>query len=61
MGLHIAYDLTTGEVITSNHSRHLRRLVSISNRANIKHGFPTGCWVFAHGKHAWDTLRKKIV
>ena len=45
---HTAYNLTTGEVICATRSNHLKRLVKRANRWAIRHGYPTGKWVFSH-------------
>jgi hypothetical protein len=45
---HIAYNAITGEVITTNNGRHLKRLVAKANRWAIKYGYPTGKWFFSH-------------
>ena len=53
---HLAYNLATGEVLTTNHANHLKRWVArhVANdrewaTANgVK--FPPSRWVFAHGR-----------
>ena len=45
---HIAYNKDSGEVITATRGNHLKRLVQRANRWAIRHGFPTGRWVFGH-------------
>ena len=46
---HIAYNLTTGEVIMTNTGNHLKRKVRECNRWAIHYGYPVGEWRFAHG------------
>ena len=56
---HAAYNIATGEVLTSNHANHLRRRVKKIERWNIEHGYGHGKWVFAHGKDWADKLARK--
>ena len=53
---HLAYNLSTGEVLTTNHSNHLKRWVA-RHIANDRKWFEAqgqvchpNRWVFAHGK-----------
>lgn len=52
---HLAYNLTTGEVFTTNHGNHLKRWVARHNANDRKWAkrygevFPPYRWVFAHG------------
>ena len=46
---HIAYNLTTGEVITTTTGNALKRRVRDCNRWAIRYGYPVGEWRFAHG------------
>ena len=45
---HIAYNLTTGEVITTTTGSHLKRKVKENNAWAIRYGYPVGEWRFAH-------------
>jgi hypothetical protein len=45
---HIAYNLTTGEVITTTTGNALKRRVRDCNRWAIRYGYPVGEWRFAH-------------
>ena len=56
---HAAYNITTGEVLTSNHANHLRRRVKRNESWNIEHGYPAGRWVFAHGRDWAEKLARK--
>ena len=57
---HAAYNLETGEVITTNNGNHLKRCVARASRWNRTHGYPVGTWIFAHGKDKEQRLRQKI-
>ena len=46
---HIAYNLTTGEVITTTTGNALKRRVRDCNHWAIRYGYPVGQWRFAHG------------
>ena len=59
MRLHIAYNLVTGEVLETNHANHLKRWVNRISFWDKKHGYPTGKWVFAHGKDAQERVLKR--
>ena len=50
--IHIAYNATTGEVLTSSNGNNLNRRVKRIERWNIEHGYGRGKWVFAHGNPA---------
>ena len=45
---HIAYNTTTGEVLTTTTGNALKRRVEREKRWNIAHGYPAGKWHFAH-------------
>ena len=61
---HLAYNLATGEVLTTNHANHLKRWVAhhIANdrkwAARWGEKFPRNRWVFAHGKDYTDCVAK---
>lgn len=64
MQKHLAYNLTTGEVLTTNHGSHLKRWVK-RHDANCRKWFeaqgqvcPPNRWVFAHGKDYTDCIAK---
>lgn len=46
---HIAYNLTTGEVIMTTTGNCLKRKVKKNNAWAIRYGYPVGEWRFAHG------------
>lgn len=46
---HAAFNLTTGEVLTSPHANNLKRRVKRNTAWDIAHGYGKGEWVFAHG------------
>ena len=56
---HAAYNITTGEVLTSNHANHLNRNVASNERWNRAHGYEAGRWVFAHGADWAEKLASK--
>lgn len=64
MQKHLAYNLTTGEVLTTNHANHLKRWVKRHTANDRKwaqaHGevLPPYRWVFAHGKDYTDCVAK---
>lgn len=58
--IHAAANLVTGEVLTTNHSSYLKRRVAQIERWNIRHGFGSGRWVFAHGSDWRKKLEAKI-
>lgn len=57
---HVAYNIETGEIITTNRSNHLKRCVKRNNRWNIANNYPTGRWLFAHNKQGVDRIRRTI-
>ncbi len=57
---HVAYNLITGEVITSNTGNELKRCVERNERWNRTNNFGKGKWVFAHGANAFDKIRNRI-
>ena len=58
MEKHIAYNLTTGEVVACSTSNQLKRYVRNINRANHKWGYSSGKWVFSH--RGVDALMAKV-
>lgn len=56
---HAAYNITTGEVLTSNHANHLKRWVAYHIDRTIREGGEAGIWVFAHGKNWKRSLAAK--
>jgi hypothetical protein len=46
---HAAFNLTTGEVLTSTHANTLKRRVKRNTAWDIAHGYGKSVWVFAHG------------
>jgi len=58
--MHVAYNIDTDEIITSNHSNHLKRLVKQNNKWNREHELPTGRWLFAHNKQGVERIRRQI-
>lgn len=57
---HVAYNIETGEVITTAKSNHLKRCVKQANRWNVQHNYPLGKWLFAHNKQGIDRIRRQI-
>lgn len=57
---HAAANLITGEVLTSNHGRHLKRRVAQIERWNVIHCYGSGKWVFAHGSDWGAKLGQKF-
>ena len=61
---HLAYNLATGEVLTTNHANHLKRWVArhIANDrkyyAAIGETCPANRWVFAHGGSYTECVAK---
>lgn len=51
--VHAAFNLTTGEVLTTNHVKHLNRRIRQITRWNAAHGLGPSRWVFAHGA-GWE-------
>ena len=60
MNKHVAYNLETGEVLTTNHSNHLKRWVARVNRWNVAHGYSAGRWVFVHSADWYHVLSAKL-
>ena len=61
---HLAYNLATGEVLTTTHANHLKRWVA-RHIANDRKWFarwgkpcPANRWVFAHGGSYTDCVAK---
>lgn len=48
---HIAYNLTTGEVLTTIHANALKRAVKAWTTNGDK-------WIFSH--HGWESIKKKL-
>ena len=57
---HVAYNIETEEVITTNHSNHLKRLVKRANKWNRDHNYPLGKWLFAHNRDGITRIQRKI-
>lgn len=61
---HLAYNLATGEVLTTNHSNHLKRWVARHTANDRKWAKANGVelpryrWVFAHGGSYTDCVAK---
>ena len=61
---HMAYCLTTGEVLTTNHGNHLKRWVAQHTANDRKWAVANGevlppyRWAFAHGKDHTDCVAK---
>jgi hypothetical protein len=45
---HNAYNLTTGEIISTASGNHLKRCVRICVERDAKLGYPCGPWIFNH-------------
>ena len=58
---HAAANIITGEVLTSNHRNALRRRVAQIERWNLRHGYGSGRWVFAHGSDWGSKLGQKFI
>jgi hypothetical protein len=57
---HVAYNLETGEVITTNRVNHLKRCVKQCNRWNVVNNYPVGKWLFAHNNQGMKRIKEKI-
>ena len=61
---HLAYNLTTGEVLTTNRANHLKRWVARHTANDRKWAqrngvdLPTYRWAYAHGKDYTDCVAK---
>jgi hypothetical protein len=61
---HLAYNLATGEVLTTNRANRLKRWVkrhTANDREWAKANeieLPRHCWVFAHGSSYTDCIAK---
>lgn len=61
---HLAFNQTTGEVLTTNRANHLKRWVARHTASDKKwakaHGVSLGAskWVFAHGGSYTDCVAK---
>jgi hypothetical protein len=64
---HLAYNLATGEVLTTNHGNHLKRWVARHTANDRKWAMrwneplPRYRWVFAHGKNYDECVMKLIL
>lgn len=64
---HLAYNIATGEVLTTNHSNHLKRWVKRHTESDRKwfnrqgEELPRYCWVFAHGKDYTECVAKLTI
>ena len=56
---HAAFNLTTGEVLTTNHANTLKRSVKRNTAWNVAHGYGKGKWVFAHTKNWAKVFERK--
>lgn len=56
---HVAFNIDTGEVLSCTKVNGLKRHVMRNVRWNVRHGYNTGRWIFAHGSNAWDILHKR--
>ena len=45
---HIAYNLTTGEIVTCETASYLKKMVSQITKVNRAWGFHSNKWVFSH-------------
>lgn len=57
---HTAYNLTTGEIIQTNHANHLKRCVAHVNRHDRAHGYTGNRWIFAHGLNSLQKVCEKV-
>lgn len=57
---HYAFNLTAEEMIACTTGNHLKRIVSMNEQYNRKHGEKPGKWIFAHGKDADVKLYEKV-
>jgi hypothetical protein len=64
MQKHLAYNLATGEVLTTNRGNHLKRWVKRHDTNDRKYFVaigqtcPPSRWIFAHGKDYNDCVAK---
>ena len=59
--LHVACNLTTGEVICTSRACTLRRHIAHHEAWNKAHGYYMGSrWIFVHGEHVFDDLLVKV-
>ena len=56
---HAAYNITTGEVLTSTSRSSLKRRVKLLERWSVENGYGAGRWVFAHGADWAEKLAYK--
>lgn len=56
---HVAINIETGEVLSCTSVNGLKRHIAHMTRWNVRHGYSTGRWMFAHGSNAWDKLYHK--
>ena len=49
---HAAYNVTTGEILTSSTGNALKRHIASNEKWNCQHGYGRGKWVFGHGLDA---------
>lgn len=57
---HIAYNIVTGEVITTTRGNHLKRLVARNQAWDIAHGYGKGKWMFAHGSDCEEKMSRRL-
>ncbi len=56
---HVAYCLTTGEVVICSRACNLKRRVAKITHWDVTHGYRGHEWVFAHGKDAEKKIGDK--
>ena len=59
MRLHVAYNVETGELISTTKPAQLKRMVRNANAFAQRLGYPVGKWVFAHGPYAVANIIKR--
>jgi hypothetical protein len=58
--VHAAFNLTTGEVLTSTRANTLKRRVKRNTAWDIAHGYGKSEWVFAHGSDWQSKFANKL-
>lgn len=46
--LHCAYNLTTGEIVTTATGNALKRHIRVINQVSDELGYPHGKWIYGH-------------
>jgi hypothetical protein len=59
MRLHVAYNVETGEIISTGKPALLKRMVRNANASAQRWGYPVGKWVFSHGPYAVANIIKR--